>query len=186
MFDKIKRYYIRLMMYIIADGPQKAIFLKKQKIFHYIGNNVSIKTTLLPAEPFLVAIHDNVRLAAGVRLITHSLTCEVFNKMTNRKDFYCQHGKIEIHNNVFVGAGAIIMYGVTIGSNCIIAAGAIVTKDVPSGSVVAGVPARVIARFDDCMKKADEFSEMYRGKIKGNTVAEMIKIRPIKFDIDKK
>lgn len=174
------------MMYIITNGPKKARFLKKQKIFHYIGNNVSIKTTLLPAEPFLVAIHDNVRLAAGVRLITHSLTCEVFNKMTNRSDFYCQHGKIEIHDNVFVGAGATIMYGVTIGNNCIIAAGAIVTKDVPSGSVVAGVPAKVIGKFDESMKKADKFSENYRGKIKGNTVAEMLRIMPIEFDIDKK
>ena len=173
------------MMYVITNGPKKAVFLKKQKIFHYIGNNVSIKTTILPAEPFLVAIHNNVRLAAGVRLITHSLTCEVFNKMTHRNDFYCQHGKIEIHDNVFIGAGAVIMYGVTIGENCIIAAGAVVTKNVPSGSVVAGIPAKVIGNFEDSMKKADEFSEYYRGKMKGNTVAEMVKIKPIKFDIDK-
>lgn len=184
-FEKIKRYYVRLMMYVITNGPRKAVFLKKQKIFHYIGNNVSIKTTILPAEPFLVAIHNNVRLAAGVRLITHSLTCEVFNKMTDRNDFYCQHGKIEIHDNVFIGAGAVIMYGVTIGENCIIAAGAVVTKNVPSGSVVAGIPAKVIGNFEDSMKKADEFSEYYRGKMKGNTVAEMVKIKPIKFDIDK-
>jgi acetyltransferase-like isoleucine patch superfamily enzyme len=184
MLNKLKRYYIRFMMYAITDGVKKARFLKRHKIFHYIGENVSIKTTMLPAEPFLVALHNNVRLAADVRLITHSLTCEVFNKMTGRKDFYCQHGKIEIHENVFVGAGAIIMYGVTIGRNCIVAAGAVVTKDVPDGSVVAGIPAKIIGKFEDSMEKANQFSNHYRGKMKGNTVAEMLTIHPIKFDID--
>lgn len=51
---------------------------------------------------------------------------------------------IVLGDNVWVGYGAQIMSGVKIGSNCIIAAGAIVTKDVPDGSVVAGVPAKII------------------------------------------
>lgn len=184
-FDKVRRYYIYVMMYIITDASKKALFLKKRKVFHYIGENVCIKTTLLPAEPFLVSLHNNVFLAAGVRLVTHSLTCEIFNRKLRRNDFYCQHGKIEIHENVFVGAGATIMYGVTIGRDSIVAAGAVVTKDIPSGSVVAGIPAKVIGKFEDSMKKADEFSKYYRGKMKGNTVAEMLSLRPIEFDIDK-
>lgn len=51
---------------------------------------------------------------------------------------------VNIGNGVWIGAGAKVMPGVTIGDACIISAGAVVTKDVPSGSLVAGVPAKVI------------------------------------------
>lgn len=61
--------------------------------------------------------------------------------------------KIIIGNNVFVGAKAIINQGVSIGDNCIIAAGAIVTKDVPSGSIVGGVPAKIIGSYENLRNK---------------------------------
>lgn len=51
---------------------------------------------------------------------------------------------ITIGNHVWIGNRAMILKGVTIGDGAIIAAGAIVTKDVPAGAVVAGVPARVV------------------------------------------
>jgi acetyltransferase-like isoleucine patch superfamily enzyme len=47
-------------------------------------------------------------------------------------------------NNCFIGAHAIVLPGVTIGDHCIIAAGSVVKLDVPSGSLVAGNPARVV------------------------------------------
>lgn len=51
---------------------------------------------------------------------------------------------IRIGKNVWVGASATILPGVTIGNNAIIAAGAVVTKDIPVNSIVAGVPAKEI------------------------------------------
>ncbi|WP_280516425.1 DapH/DapD/GlmU-related protein, partial [Actinomyces succiniciruminis] len=51
---------------------------------------------------------------------------------------------IDIGRRVWIGAGASIMPGVTVGDDAVIAGGAVVTKDVPPRSVVAGVPARVI------------------------------------------
>lgn len=136
--DKTRRYLVKLIMMLVSDAYKKARILKRMDIFHHIGENCAIKTALLPAEPFLVSLHDNVFLAAGVRLVTHSLACEVFNHKYHTNEFKCQFGKIEIHSNVFVGADAIIMYGVTIGANCIVAAGAVVTHDVPAGSIVGG------------------------------------------------
>ena len=50
-------------------------------------------------------------------------------------------------DDVWVGANAVILPGVTIGEHCVVAAGAVVTKDVPPHSLVAGVPAKVIKQI---------------------------------------
>lgn len=183
-YDVLRRMWIRWNMLIISDPCKKANWLRKHNIFHYIGENVNYKSVLLPAEPFLVAIHDNVYIAADVRLVTHSLVSTVFNNYSKTRNFYAPYGKIEIHSNVFIGAGATIMYGVTIGENCIIAAGAIVTKDVPSGSVVAGVPAKVIGSFYESMCKSENMSACFVGKVKSRAVIDMLQIKPINFNID--
>ncbi|MDE7192107.1 MAG: sugar O-acetyltransferase, partial [Clostridia bacterium] len=56
---------------------------------------------------------------------------------------------VKIGNNVWIGAHATILSGVTIGDNAIIAAGAVVTKDVPQNTVVAGVPAKIIKKIEE-------------------------------------
>ena len=56
---------------------------------------------------------------------------------------------MNIKKGVWIGAGATIMPGVTVGKYAIVGAGAIVTKDVPDYSVVVGVPARVIKTLDE-------------------------------------
>ena len=62
-------------------------------------------------------------------------------------------GAIDIRDNVWIGHQAIIMPGITIGPDAIVAAGAIVTRDVPPGTVVGGVPAKVIGRTADLHAK---------------------------------
>lgn len=187
LYDKIRRVYIKINFLLISNGEKKANWLRKRKIFYYIGENCSVKTTNLPAEPFLVCLHNNVRIAAGCKLLTHSLTCAVFNRVNKEESdrYLCQHGKIEILDNVFVGANSIIMYGVTIGPNCIVAAGSVVTKDVPPNSVVAGVPAKIIGSFDKSMSKAKQLSEKYYGLIEDETVASLLKVNRPTFEIDK-
>ena len=56
---------------------------------------------------------------------------------------------VKIRDNVWIGSNAVILPGVTIGENTVIGAGAVVTKDIPSGSVAVGVPARVIKSMND-------------------------------------
>ena len=52
---------------------------------------------------------------------------------------------VRVGNNVWIGHGAQILRGVTVGDNAIVGANAVVTKDVPANAVVAGVPARISA-----------------------------------------
>jgi acetyltransferase-like isoleucine patch superfamily enzyme len=54
---------------------------------------------------------------------------------------------VEIQDRAWIGAKSIVLKGVTIGRDAVVAAGSVVTKDVPSGTVVAGVPARVVRRL---------------------------------------
>jgi acetyltransferase-like isoleucine patch superfamily enzyme len=56
--------------------------------------------------------------------------------------------KTKIGDGVFIGIGAKIMCGVTLGDKCIIGAGAVVTKDVPECCIVTGVPAKIIKSYD--------------------------------------
>lgn len=55
---------------------------------------------------------------------------------------------MHIKPNAWIGAGATILPGVTIGKNAIVAAGAVVNKDVPDTAIVGGIPARLIKMID--------------------------------------
>ena len=56
---------------------------------------------------------------------------------------------MNVGHNVWIGYGACILRGVTIGNNCVIGTSSVVTKDVPDNAVVGGVPARVIRMRDE-------------------------------------
>jgi maltose O-acetyltransferase len=56
---------------------------------------------------------------------------------------------VVIGSDVWVGGGAIICPGVTIGSRCIIGAGSVVTRDIPDGAFAAGNPCRVIRQVEE-------------------------------------
>lgn len=56
---------------------------------------------------------------------------------------------IRVGKNVWIGAHATILQGVTIGDNAVVAAGAVVNKDVPKNAVVGGVPAKIIKMIEE-------------------------------------
>ncbi len=138
----------------ILSSSKRGEFIKKHKIFGSVGEEVRLPFMLIPLRAENIYIGNNVEVATGVRFVVHDAIHEVFNRIPSNEFTYKEHiGKIEIGNNVFIGADSILLGPVKIGDNCVIAAGSIVNKDIPTGSVAAGVPARSIGSFNDLMLK---------------------------------
>jgi acetyltransferase-like isoleucine patch superfamily enzyme len=83
-----------------------------------------------------IHVKENTLIASRVTIVSHD-HCKRINNQPLLAD-------VHIGRNCFIAIGAIIMPGVTIGDECIVGAGAVVTKDVPSHSIVAGNPAKII------------------------------------------
>ena len=124
---------------------QGVVIGKNLRLFNH--NSIRFDTTT----PGLIVIGDNVSITADVSILTHDFCSSVFRQKYN--DYLPGRSKVVIGNNVYIGQKAMILRGVTIGDNVIIGAGAIVTKDVPSDSVVAGIPARVVCTLDEYYQK---------------------------------
>ena len=106
------------------------------------------------SEPYLITLHDNVRLSFGVTFITHDGGNHAFiwNERYKNKGIH-SFGKIEVGENTFIGANAIIMPNVYIGKNVVIGSGALVTRSIPDDSIAVGIPARVIGNIWDYAEK---------------------------------
>ena len=89
-----------------------------------------------------VDIGNNVNLAQGITVTALNHNFSDTNKRIDEQGV--STNPVTIEDDVWVGANAVILPGVTIGCHCVVAAGAVVTKNVPPHSLVAGVPAKVI------------------------------------------
>ena len=89
-----------------------------------------------------VVIKNDVMIAPQVSFIATSHNFSDLNVPMNQQGMISK--KITIEDNVWIEYRAIILAGVTVGTGSIIGAGSVVTKDVPSNTIVGGIPARVV------------------------------------------
>jgi acetyltransferase-like isoleucine patch superfamily enzyme len=116
-----------------------------------VGADCRILSMCVSAEYELIRIGDRVTISSDVLFITHDGAGWLIRDAQDRRHYWL--ARIELGNDVFVGARATIMPGVRIGDRCIVAAGSVVTKSVPAGSIVGGNPATIIGDFDAFARK---------------------------------
>ena len=131
-----------------------------QKLGMKVGKNCSFVSPgpNFGSEPYLIEFGDNVTVSFDVAFVTHDAGTRVLRNLakTEKEKQTVIYGEIKIGNNCFIGCRTTVLPGVTIGDNCIIGAGSIVNKDIPSNSVAAGVPCRVICTIEEYKKKHGE------------------------------
>ena len=122
---------IREFIRLIVLSCQHVIFTKLYRMNISPSARISFRTILDKTYPQGIYIGDESYIASGATVLSHDFIKDI---KTDTK----------IGKKCFIGTNAVIMPGVTIGDSVIVGAGSIVTKDVPSGCIVAGNPARVI------------------------------------------
>lgn len=122
----------------------------KGKLKIYSGCNISVNNnaTLTLGNGFInnnvsIACFDNITIGDDVAIAERVVIRDSDNHEIGYEG-YKKSKPITIGNHVWIGLGATILKGVTIGDGAIVAAGSVVTRDVPSGSLVGGIPAKVI------------------------------------------
>jgi acetyltransferase-like isoleucine patch superfamily enzyme len=103
-----------------------------------IGKNVFINFNCTFLDLGGITIEDGVLIAPKVSLLSegHPIDPESRHALVPKA--------IHIKKNAWIGAGATILHGVTIGENSVVAAGSVVSKDVPDNVIVGGTPAKII------------------------------------------
>ncbi len=103
-----------------------------------IGKNVFINFNCTFLALGGIVIEDNVLVGPDVKILSEGHSLPPVERQS------LVPGKIHIKQNAWIGAGATILPGISVGENAVIAAGAVVTRDVPANAVVAGIPAKII------------------------------------------
>ena len=106
--------------------------------FIRLGKNVFINHNCSFLDIGGITIEDDVQIGPSVKLTSENHPLDP----ADRKTVLLQ--PILIKRNAWIGAGATILPGVTVGENAVVAAGAVVSRDVPPNTVVAGIPAKVV------------------------------------------
>lgn len=109
-----------------------------------LGQNVSAVNTLFNVSSGQIEVGDNTIFGHNCMILTGRHEFEDGRRRRDGPDVPSSGFDIRIGRDCWIASGAVVLGGVTIGDSVIVAAGAVVAHDVPSGSMVGGVPARIL------------------------------------------
>lgn len=147
-------YFAKFVGKLKRDKHKETLnkWFEKQGVhFQTRGGVYNICSNISKNEPHLIWIGNNVTISGNVEFVTHDNSIsKVFPGEAS--DLF---GRIIIGENCFIGAGSVIMYGVTLADNIIVAAGSVVTRSfLQSNIVIGGNPARVLTTWDKFGEKS--------------------------------
>jgi acetyltransferase-like isoleucine patch superfamily enzyme len=141
-----KPVYMRLFRKVCAgDGHAWAAYLREKRVIFKMGDDCYISIGSNITDPALLRLGNNVRIS-DCTIFGHDGSVNMINKAIGTK--LDSVGPVIIKDNVFIGHGAIICPGVSIGPNAIVGAGSVVMRNVKEGEIVVGSPAKVVNRFE--------------------------------------
>lgn len=138
IFNKIRTYIIKLSGVKVGVGSYfyPGVTIVKPENLN-IGNDTFLNYNCLISCYDKVHIGSRVSISYNVKIITETHDYE-------DKNFQAEIRPVIIEDNVWIGAGTIILPGVTIGEGSVVAAGSVVKNDIPAWSIAGGVPAKII------------------------------------------
>jgi maltose O-acetyltransferase len=153
-FKNLLKYYLKIDKYGKLKNSYENLHIAKNVDINPLsevvfGDNVSIsKNTSITTSnngKSKIVIGNNVLIAHNVLIIGGNHNISRIDIPINQQGSG-KEGNIIINDDVWIGAGSIILTGVTIGTGSVIAAGSVVTKDVKPYSIVGGNPAKLIKK----------------------------------------
>lgn len=120
-----------------------------------VGSNVIININCTFVDCNTITIGNNVLIASNVQMYTATHSTQEAERLVHNWDesmgvpyFRTYALPIVVEDNVWIGGGAIVLPGVTIGKNSVIGAGSVVNKSIPANCIAVGNPCKVIKRLD--------------------------------------
>lgn len=145
---QLPRKLVRQLASVHADNRTRKSLLRLSGVPIGSGTVVNPGIVVEDAYSGLVRIGERAAIGPGVVLIGDSgPNNSRLDSLAEVRDRLVRSSPLLIDDDAWLGAGVIVLPGVTVGSMSVVGAGTIVTQDVPSGSVVAGVPGRVLRQL---------------------------------------
>ena len=142
----LRRALLEQLLGSIGEGTEL-----RPPLYVDFGTNIAIGARcfanygLVALDVARITIGDDVQIGPNVQLLTPTHPVEP----EPRRQKWEAAEPITIGDNVWLGGGAIVLPGVSIGANTVVGAGAVVAKDLPANVVAVGNPARVVRELDD-------------------------------------